>query len=289
MIQNQGRRLFAPGRLRHIPRGPAGAAPRLQQGPLLVTPHSTPLHSTPLEPCSADHAAGPRQAHHLAPAMRLLRPTPPLAPPPSSGQHEGDTESYRGVASVATRADFDAAIKDDRPTVVDFMAPWCGKCKMIAPLVSQLAAKHTDLVRAGGEGGRERARGPRGSPGPGAQASRHGASAAPGALITRRSACRRRPAHAAGTGDRVSGPGGFGRRAMALLLSSWASRRRAPPPPTLPHPRPQAFLKVDTTRDSLQGLSDELGVKALPTFKFFRNGVEAVDQVGGGRSPDPKP
>jgi len=36
---------------------------------------------------------------------------------------------------------------------------------------------------------------------------------------------------------------------------------------------------VDTTNEELQALSDELGVKALPAFKFYRNGKEVVDQV----------
>jgi thiol-disulfide isomerase/thioredoxin len=68
-------------------------------------------------------------------------------------------ELYRGVASLATRAEFQAAIRDDRPTVVDFMAAWCGKCRQLAPLVSQLAAKHPDLVRGrGGPGAWRRAR-----------------------------------------------------------------------------------------------------------------------------------
>lgn len=41
----------------------------------------------------------------------------------------------------------------------------------------------------------------------------------------------------------------------------------------------QSFVKVDTSREELQGLADELGVKALPAFKFFRSGREVVDHV----------
>ena len=34
----------------------------------------------------------------------------------------------------------------DKPVVVDFMAGWCGKCRMIAPFVDELAEKHPGLV-----------------------------------------------------------------------------------------------------------------------------------------------
>lgn len=34
----------------------------------------------------------------------------------------------------------------DKPVVVDFMAGWCGKCRMIAPFVDELAVKHPGLV-----------------------------------------------------------------------------------------------------------------------------------------------
>ena len=35
-------------------------------------------------------------------------------------------------------------------------------------------------------------------------------------------------------------------------------------------PLPQHFVKFDTTQDNLESLAGELGVKALPAFKFFK-------------------
>lgn len=46
-----------------------------------------------------------------------------------------------------TDATFDhEVLRSDKPVIVDFWADWCGPCRMVSPVLDQIAAEHADAV-----------------------------------------------------------------------------------------------------------------------------------------------
>lgn len=53
------------------------------------------------------------------------------------------------MALAINKDNFEELVAGDRPVVIDFWAEWCGPCRMIAPIVDELAAEYEGKVVIG--------------------------------------------------------------------------------------------------------------------------------------------
>lgn len=53
------------------------------------------------------------------------------------------------MAQEITDSNFEQIISAGKPAVVDFWAPWCGPCRMVVPIIEELATEYEGKVNIG--------------------------------------------------------------------------------------------------------------------------------------------
>ena len=53
------------------------------------------------------------------------------------------------MALAITDATLDEVLKSDKPVVIDFWAEWCGPCRMVGPIIDELATAYEGDVIIG--------------------------------------------------------------------------------------------------------------------------------------------
>jgi len=61
---------------------------------------------------------------------------------------KGKENKPRGEVTLVTKKNFDSEVlKSKKPVLVDFYADWCGPCRMLAPIIAEIAKEKAERLK----------------------------------------------------------------------------------------------------------------------------------------------
>jgi thioredoxin 2 len=70
-----------------------------------------------------------------------------LASLPSCGRCKSRLSVPDRAVNVSEGEFLEEVLRETIPTAVDFWAPWCGPCKMVSPILEEIADKHPGKIK----------------------------------------------------------------------------------------------------------------------------------------------